>query len=111
MPSQARVGGLDTLDGRAIIVPQRDGDGLRLLEGDGDGNFVALATKGVIDAAVAERLAKLAARERVGPQDVSDAVLVDLDVFLRSIELGAPAPPARCPARRSRFTPRSDRVV
>lgn len=67
------------------------------LEGDGDGTFTALAAKGVIDAAVAERLAKLASRERVGPQDVNDAVLVDLDVFLRSVELGAPAKPAPLP--------------
>jgi hypothetical protein len=62
-----------------------------------DGTFTTLAAKGIIDAGVAERLAKLADRERVGPQDLSDAVLVDLDVFLRSLELGAPAPPAELP--------------
>ena len=61
-------------------------------ETDG-GDFAALASKGVIDAALGERLAGLAAKERVADRDVTEAAVVDLDAFLRSIEHGAPARP------------------
>lgn len=56
-----------------------------------DGDFTALAAKGLIAPAVAARLEALAGRERLGGNDVTQAALVDLDVFLRSIELGTPA--------------------
>jgi hypothetical protein len=51
--------------------------------------FAALAEQGVLDRAVAERLAALASDTSA----VTDQHVVDLDVFLRSIEHGAPARP------------------
>lgn len=59
-----------------------------------DGDFAALAAKGILDPAVAERLGALAGVQ-LSARDFNPDVLVDLDVFLRSIELGAPA--ARLP--------------
>jgi hypothetical protein len=58
---------------------------------DGTGDFPALAGRGVIDADVAQRLAALAAIEKLSARDYSPAALIDLDVFLRSVEAGAPA--------------------
>lgn len=55
-----------------------------------DGDFAALAAKGILDPAVAERLGALAGIQ-LSARDFNPDVLVDLDVFLRSIELGAPA--------------------
>jgi hypothetical protein len=51
--------------------------------------FGALADQGLLDRAVAERLAALAADTSA----VTDQHIVDLDVFLRSVENGAPAQP------------------
>lgn len=64
---------------------------------DGDADFATLASKGVLDAAVAGRLAALTAKDRVAESDVTEAAVVDLDVFLRSIEIGAPAQPLPLP--------------
>lgn len=61
-----------------------------------DGDFATLVTAGVLDPALAERMATLAARQ-ISARDFSPAVLVDLDVFLRSIENGAPARPLPLP--------------
>lgn len=58
-----------------------------------DGDFAALAAKGTIDSALADRLAALSAKERVAETDVTADAVVDLDVFLRSVELGHPAAP------------------
>ncbi len=66
--------------------------------GSDEGDFNALASKGLIDQALADRLEGLASRERLSHTDVNQAALVDLDVFLRSIELGAPAQPVELPA-------------
>jgi hypothetical protein len=57
------------------------------------GDFGALVTKGLISAGLAERLAALTAKERIAEHDVTEAAVVDLDVFLRSIEIRAPAQP------------------
>lgn len=53
------------------------------------GDFAHLASQNLIDAALAERLTALEADASA----VTDQHLVDLDVFLRSIENGAPAQP------------------
>lgn len=67
---------------------------LDLAHEQADGDFGALAAKGILDPAVAERLGALAGVQ-LSARDFNPDVLVDLDVFLRSIELGAPA--ARLP--------------
>ena len=66
--------------------------------GNEEGDFNSLAARGLLDDDLAARLEALAGRERLGPGDVSQATIVDLDVFLRSIELGAPADPIEVPA-------------
>jgi hypothetical protein len=58
-----------------------------------ESDFNALAAKGVLEADLAARLTTLASAERLGARDVSPQALTDLDVFLRSIEIGRPAPP------------------
>jgi hypothetical protein len=63
---------------------------------DGEGDFAQLAAKGVIAEELAARLSTLAGK-RLGPRDVTESALVDLDVFLRSIELGHPATPLPLP--------------
>lgn len=57
----------------------------------GDDDFAALSGKGILAPEVGERLAKLTGR-KLSARDFSPDVLVDLDVFLRSLEIGAPAP-------------------
>jgi len=61
-----------------------------------DGDFAALAAKGVIDSGLAERLALIAGK-RLQDREVTDAAIADLDVFLRSVEQGSPAPPLALP--------------
>jgi hypothetical protein len=60
------------------------------------GDFAALAAQGIIDGGVAERLTAIAGK-RLTEREVTDAAIVDLDVFLRSLEHGAPAPPLVLP--------------
>lgn len=76
-------------------------------EHDADG-FAALASRGLLDAALAERLAA----RTVDAGDITDEVVVDLDVFLRSIELGAPAQPLPLPplASAPKLPPGTDRA-
>lgn len=61
-----------------------------------DGQFTALAGKNVITTELAQRLTELN-DQRLEDRHVTDAAIVDLDVFLRSIELGAPAQPIEVP--------------
>jgi hypothetical protein len=62
----------------------------------GDADFAALAERGTIDRDLATRLAGLLG-ERLREDDVTDGALIDLDVFLRSVEQGAPAKPLPLP--------------
>jgi len=64
---------------------------------DDNGDFAALAAKGVIAPDVAERLNALTEKERLADSDVTQPAIVDIDVFLRSIELGTPAQPLEVP--------------
>ncbi len=66
---------------------------LDLVNEDGESDFGTFAGKGVLDADLAARLGALSSAERLGARDVTPQVLIDLDVFLRSIEIGRPAPP------------------
>lgn len=66
---------------------------LDLANEDSEGDFATLAGKGVLDADLAARLGALSSAERLSARDVTPQVLIDLDVFLRSIEIGRPAPP------------------
>jgi hypothetical protein len=61
-----------------------------------DSDFAALVAKGTLNADVAARLTELLGK-RLAEADVTDAALVDLDVFLRSVEQGAPAIPLPLP--------------
>jgi len=60
-------------------------------DSDADDDFRMLAAAGVLDEAVATRLGALVGK-RLGDRDVTPDAVIDLDVFLRSIEMGAPAP-------------------
>jgi hypothetical protein len=55
------------------------------------GDFAAVSSQGIIAGDVAERLAAIAGR-RLADREVTDASISDLDVFLRSLEHGVPAP-------------------
>jgi hypothetical protein len=61
-----------------------------------DGDFAKLAAAGILDAEVGQRLAALADHQ-LSAREFSPEALVDLDVFLRSIEIGAPAPALALP--------------
>jgi hypothetical protein len=61
------------------------------------GDFTSLAGTGVITPALAERLEALVAKDRIAEHDVTLEAVVDLDVFLRSLENGAPALPLPLP--------------
>jgi hypothetical protein len=61
-------------------------------QGEGE-DFATLAAKGVLDGDLAARLTALSSAERLGARDFNPQALIDLDVFLRSIEIGRPAPP------------------
>jgi hypothetical protein len=61
-------------------------------QGDG-ADFATLAATGVLDADLATRLTTLSSAERLSARDFTPQALIDLDVFLRSIEIGRPAPP------------------
>jgi hypothetical protein len=63
------------------------------LANEQDADFMALAGKGVLEADTAARLTALASAERLSGRDFNPQALIDLDVFLRSIEIGRPAPP------------------
>ena len=54
-------------------------------------DFGALAERGLIDREVAARLGALVGK-RLGEGDVTPDAIADVDVFLRSVEAGAPAP-------------------
>jgi hypothetical protein len=60
------------------------------------GDFAALAAKGIVDAALADRLGAIAGT-RIEDRQVTNEAISDLDVFLRSIEHGAPAPAVPLP--------------
>lgn len=93
----------DAADGRtlqraihlALDLAAEHGESEEDVEGDSEGGaeagFRTLATKGLLDAAVAERLAGLVGK-RLSDADVTPDAMMDLDVFLRSLEIGAPAP-------------------
>jgi hypothetical protein len=66
---------------------------LDLANEDDESDFAALAAKGVLDGDLAARLGALCSAERLSARDVTPQVLIDLDVFLRSVEIGRPAPP------------------
>jgi hypothetical protein len=59
-------------------------------ESEVSAGFAALAAKGMLDGAVAQRLGALSGK-RLSDGDVTPDAVIDLDVFLRSIEIGAPA--------------------
>ncbi len=90
----------DTADGRTLqraihlaldlAVEHGESDGDDGGTEESDAGFAALAAKGVVDAAVAERLGALAGK-RLSDGDVTPDAVMDLDVFLRSLEIGAPA--------------------
>jgi hypothetical protein len=65
--------------------------------GSEDGDVATLARAGLRADELAARLEALVNRERLGPGDVTQATIVDLDVFLRSIEMGSPAEPVEVP--------------
>lgn len=70
---------------------------------DAAAGFQALAARGLVEPALAERLAAHVAGQREpGFGDQAMAVGRDLDRFLRSLELGAPAPEIPFPALVSR---------
>lgn len=71
---------------------------LDLANEDDESDFAALGAKGVLDKDLAARLEALVSAERLNARDLTPQVLIDLDVFLRSIEIGRPAPPLQLPS-------------